>query len=86
LLQYETLATSIHAESIFKEFPYLSKFYQSFIKLPQNQKYLTSNIGQVTPVLTIPFNNKMASFGASVSGGKWSATESYDFNTYVGLY
>ena len=86
LLQYDSLATYIQAETIFKKFPYLLKFYNNFSKLPQNQKYLMSNIGQVSPVLTIPFNNKMAGFGADVSGGRWNSDVDYEFNTYVGLY
>jgi len=86
LLQYDSLATYINTESIFKDFPYLLKFYQNFSTLPNNQKYLSSNIGQVKPVLTIPFNQKMAGYGADVNGGKWNPDIDYDFNSYVGLY
>mmetsp|Transcript_3299 Transcript_3299/g.3262 ORF Transcript_3299/g.3262 Transcript_3299/m.3262 type:complete len:263 (+) Transcript_3299:68-856(+) len=85
IYQYTFLANCKGRSNILETFPRLSFFYESFAALPENQRYLQSNIGRVNPTL-IPLNQKNASFGAQPSGDVWIPGMEYDFNTYTGLY
>mmetsp|Transcript_15871 Transcript_15871/g.23904 ORF Transcript_15871/g.23904 Transcript_15871/m.23904 type:complete len:274 (-) Transcript_15871:139-960(-) len=85
LLQYTSLATFTNSALPLANFPRLSFFLSSFQALPANAKFLASNIGSVEP-LKLPFNNKMASYGATNTGTPWEMGSEYDFHTYTGLY
>ena len=85
LTKYFKLTSSQGSESegLLAHFPALNHFYTSFAALPQNQKYLTS------PLYTkLPYNNKMAYFGATVSGDMYDAKvhANEDYGQYSGLF
>jgi glutathione S-transferase len=66
--------------------PRLKTFADTFRELPGNARFLASNIGSEAP-LGLPFNNKMAAFGAdNVSNGRWVPGQEYTFNSFQGLY
>ena len=77
--QFTKLADYYEQSPFMAPFPLLTKFKQFFEVLPQNQKYLSSQLA------TLPFNNKMAAFGATVTGDPWKTGMTYDF-AKTGLY
>jgi glutathione S-transferase len=85
LVQYTALAAFSHLPPFLANYPRLAYFKESFEKLPGMARYLASNIGSIDPLL-LPFNNKMASFGADVSGGPWVQGTAYEFNKFTGIY
>jgi len=46
-------------------FPFLSKFYLNFKKLPQMKKYFNSILYK------LPYTNKSANFGSGINGNSW---------------
>lgn len=63
------------------QFPHLNKFYRSFAELPQNQAYFACKLSE------LPFNNKLAYFGATTDGNCWpSSSHVYDFGDVSGIY
>ena len=85
IYQYTFLANYKGRANILETFPRLTHFYDTFSSLPENQRYLQSNIGSVNPC-RLPLNQKMAQFGAHPSGSAWTPGTEYEFNTYTGLY
>lgn len=87
LFQYTSLAefTGQPSGELLAAFPRLQHYLTSFAALPANQRYLASPFGSATPN-RLPFNNKMAKFGAQPSGEAWTPGMTYEFGTYVGLY
>lgn len=77
--QYTKLAEYYQLSPFMAPFPHLTKFKQAFEALPQNQKYLSSKLA------ALPFNNKSASFGATVTGDSWKSGMTYDF-AKTGIY
>ena len=72
LVQFHCVGTHYSLPSFFEHFPLLHTFYDLFQRLPQNQKYFNSKL------VKLPFNNKMAKFGATVSNEPWDFTKPYD--------
>lgn len=85
LYQATALAEHVALPSPLANCPRLANFLVAFRALPGNAKFLASNIGAEGSA-GLPFNNKMAGFGASVNRGTWVPGEEYDFNTYQGAY
>lgn len=85
LYQYTSLASYKGRNNLLEAFPRLANFFASFAALPANRKYLESNIGSPSPNL-LPFNQKMAQFGATPSGDSWTVGMNYDFNSFTGIY
>lgn len=83
LVQYGEMAEFLGLPPFLSAFPRLDHFKRSFEALPGNARYLNSKIGALK---SLPFNNKMACFGADVNGGVWVKGTSYDFNTYTGIF
>lgn len=77
--QYTKLAEYYQLNPFLVSFPLLAQFKLSFEALPQNQKYLQSKLA------LLPFNNKSAGFGATVTGDTWKVGMTYDF-AQTGLY
>lgn len=82
LVQYETLAKVNDLPPVLSSYPCLMFFKAAHENLPGNARYLAS-LGALG---TLPFNQKMASFGASVTTGAWQDGEKYDFHTLTGIY
>jgi glutathione S-transferase len=78
--QYSRFTQFYELGNFFEHFPHLEKFYQSFRALPANQKYLSSILAK------LPFNNKIASFGATQNCSKWVHGMEYDFHDTTGVY
>jgi Glutathione S-transferase, C-terminal domain len=79
--QYSTMASFFGLPPALESFPNLAAFHSSFKALPQNAKYFSS------PLYTkLPFNNKIASFGATVDGSAWTRGMEYDFGSLSGTY
>lgn len=79
--QYNTMATYYGFEkSIFDGFPCLGNFLATFTAHPNNAKYLGSKLA------SMPFNNKMAVFGAIRNGDEWTSGMEYDWADTSGEY
>lgn len=61
--------------------PCLSKFYDWFIALPANKRYIESKLHT-----SLPMNNKMAGFGASPDTSPWTHGQPYDYHTLIGTF
>ena len=61
-------------ENIFEKlgYPYISKFYNNFKKLPKMQKYLNSQLYK------LPYTNKSANFGSGIKGNSWDHKNQID--------
>ena len=53
-------------------YPYVSKFYNNFKKLPKMQKYLNSQLYK------LPYTNKSANFGSGIKGNTWDHKNQID--------
>jgi glutathione S-transferase len=82
LVQYTALATFVNLPPFLAEYPRLAFFFENFEKLPGMQRYLQS----VGALGALPFNQKMAKFGAMVTHEPWVAGTVYDFETYSKTY
>ena len=82
LYQFDTMTKFYELPSLLANFPNLKNFLNSFGSMPQNSKYLSSNLAK------LPFNNKAACFGAHPSGGRWKEeySSTYEFGSYSGEY
>jgi glutathione S-transferase len=78
--QYQAMARFYNLPSPTATFPLLASFKDKFEALPENSKYLAS------PLSKMPFNNKMAAFGACANGEKWTIGMTYDFGDLSGVY
>jgi glutathione S-transferase len=85
LFQYTFLAEYKGRSDLLASFPRLQHYFTSFAALPANQRYLTSPFGSVAPN-RLPFNQKMAQFGAQPSGDAWVPGMSYEFASYTGVF
>lgn len=63
--QYTAIAAYHNLPSPLADMPNLAAFHKKFAALPGNQKYFQSALYK------LPFNNKMAGYGANPSGDKW---------------
>mmetsp|Transcript_6520 Transcript_6520/g.12913 ORF Transcript_6520/g.12913 Transcript_6520/m.12913 type:complete len:276 (-) Transcript_6520:85-912(-) len=67
-----------------QDYPRLAHFKTTFEALPGNAKFMASPLGKVG---VIPFNQKMAGFGATGEGTEWvPGTTQYDFNKHTGVF
>jgi len=81
LVQYARLAEYFEAPPFYLNVPRLQEFYVSFQNDPKNARYLNSALAK------IPFNQKMAHFGATpANAGKWDLGFNYDFADITGVY
>ena len=80
--QYMDIFRYFKIENPFQDFPQLVVFHSLFAALPQNQRYLNSNLHRGLPV-----NNKVAAYGANLNGDSWNKEgQTYDWGSYSGLY
>lgn len=71
--QYTALAAFHELPSPLATFPVLAVYKDGFAARPENEKYFGSKL------TSLPFNNKMAKFGATLSGSIWvPGTPDYD--------
>jgi len=84
LVQFTALAQAENLPVFLGSFPCLMFFMKAFEALPGNARYMAT-LGALSP-LAIPFNNKMATFGASLKNATWQQGEEYDFHTLTGIY
>lgn len=82
LVQYEILAKLNDLPPFLANYPCLMFFKLAHEALPGNARYLAS-LGKLG---MLPFNQKMASFGASVTAAPWQDGEKYDFHTLTGIF
>lgn len=80
LQQYRAMATFHQLEDPLQDLPFLSAFSAGFGARPENSKYLTSKLN------ALPFNNKMAVFGATPNGHPWSDGMTYPWGNDGGMY
>ena len=80
LEQYEALASFYKLPDPLASYIYLKTFKSRFAERPENAKYLASNL------VKMPYNNKIATFGATLSNDKWRFGMEYDFDSYGGIY
>lgn len=80
LEQYEALARFYELPHPLASFIYLKTFKSRFAERPENAKYLSSNL------VKMPFNNKVAVFGATLSNDRWKFGMEYEFDAYGGVY
>jgi glutathione S-transferase len=80
LHQFETLSIHYAAETLDSKFPYLGSYKQAFRHLPGNAKYFRSDLVQM------PFNQKNAVFGGTLSCDKWVHGMSYEWGNTSGVY
>ena len=78
ITQAKCLASRDKKADPMTSFPALQKFYKNFTQLPENQRYLTSNL------VLLPFNNKAAPFGGAQDMHAWKLGTKYDFHTWSG--
>ena len=84
LVQFTALAKAEELPAFLGAFPCLMFFMKAFEALPGNARYMAT-LGALSPQ-AIPFNNKMAGFGASLKNATWQLGEEYDFHTLTGIY
>lgn len=77
--QLSFTASYYEQDPLLSSFPALYFFKQSFEKLPGNANYFASKLA------SLPFNNKSAKFGATITGDAWKLGIDYDTDT-SGLY
>ena len=78
---YSALAKFFGYDDPFANLPHLRAFHTNFAALPDNARYLAS------PLHTkLPFNNKMAVFGAVPGGGRWSPGTACDWHDLSGVF
>ena len=53
-------------------YPYVSKFYNNFKKLPKMQKYFNSLL------FGLSYTNKSANFGSGIKGNSWDQKNQID--------
>jgi glutathione S-transferase len=80
LEQYTACAAFYSLPSPIVAYPRLQAFYIGFAVLPQNQKYFESSLSK------LPFNNKMAGYGAVPGGQKWAPGQEYGFDPNGGMF
>eukprot|EP01041_Mallomonas_annulata_P013015 gene13015-27463_t len=78
--QYNGLSIFFDVPSPLTQFPRLQVFHSSFGSLPRNQKYMISKL------VAMPYNNKMAGFGATLTNGPWVTGQEYDWGNLTGTY
>lgn len=78
LTQAVCLAERDNKENPLTNFPALQHFYKNFTELPNNQRYLKSNL------VDLPFNNKPAPFGGAQDMYAWQQGTKYDFDKWSG--
>lgn len=79
--QYCGLAAYLSLPPPLESFPRLAYFHAQFQLLEANKKYISSKLHQL-----LPYNNKMACFGATVGKQAWVPGQTYDFADIGGLY
>lgn len=80
--QLKQLCKTFNVPDFFIEnFHSLEFFYNNFLKLPMNKKYLESKL-----YTDLPINQKMAGFGASIDGTPWVAGTEYNFHKLTGIF
>lgn len=78
--QYKALAAYYNFPDPLKDYPHLSTFLSGFSARPENTRYLSSKLN------ALPFNQKMAHFGATPSGAVWTPGMTYTFANDGGSY
>jgi glutathione S-transferase len=78
--QFELLAKHYKIPSLSESHPNLGAFYRNFAELPQNQRYLSSDLHK------LPCNNKMAIFGSCPDGSAMKPGQPYDWAKVGGTY
>jgi hypothetical protein len=78
--QYHELAVYFSLPSPFEQLPHLTNFKLQFKSRPENARYFASRLYR------LPFNNKYAGFGATLSKDKWPVGMPYDWGDSSGLY
>jgi glutathione S-transferase len=85
LFQYTSVAEFYGRPDLLATFPRLQHFLTSFGALPENQRYLATPFGSISPN-RLPSNQKMAQYGAQPSGAAWTNGMSYDFASFTGVF
>lgn len=77
---HDGMAEYYGLRTVSSRFKYLGAFKEKFRALPGNTRYFASNLYQ------LPFNNKYAGFGATLTRDKWTVGMEYGWGSYSGLY
>jgi glutathione S-transferase len=85
LFQYTSVAEYHGRPDLLAAYPRLQQYFTSFAALPENQRYLATPFGSISPN-RLPCNQKMAQYGAQPSGAAWTNGMTYDFASYTGVF